>query len=184
MCILCDYQCKPKIVFILSKVRYHTWQLERPFFSLTNGQNFLLFCLRWHPTVYHFCPLFTSHCLDNKLCFSCSSHWPPQKIKDPLRSFSLFLRGHSVTQILLSSLLFSRITSVMSGGTHTLDWSVQHWAVSIRARKCELEVPDQSCWANLSSIHICVKIPQITHFSLVSIIGKFKMLLMICIHSS
>lgn len=26
--------------------------------------------LRWHPAVYHFCPLFTSQCLDYKLCFS------------------------------------------------------------------------------------------------------------------
>lgn len=30
----------------------------------------IIFSLRWRPAVYHFCPLFTSQCLDNKLRFS------------------------------------------------------------------------------------------------------------------
>lgn len=127
------------------------------------------FCLRWRPAVYHFCPLFTSQCLDNKLCLSRRSHWPPHKMKEPSRFFSLCLRGHSVTQILLSSLLFSGITSVRSGGTHTFHWSVWGWrreSVSINAWTCTLWEPDH----NQSKALIWLMHPE----SLIKFLFKFS----------
>lgn len=82
--------------FIASKLRVHISASiytyispnEESWFCCFQTSSQHIFLLRWHPAVYHFCPLFTSQCLDNKLS-SLSSHWHPHKIKELSRFFSL-----------------------------------------------------------------------------------------------
>lgn len=106
------YMCVRVLFFFLMK-------------SLLWQSHLIIFFLRWHPAVYHFCPLFPSQRLDNKVHVFCSSHWPPYKMIELSRSFSLCLRWHCVTKILLSSLLCSGMISVSNVGTHNFHQSVQ-----------------------------------------------------------
>lgn len=145
--ILCVYQCKTKC-FIVSMIRFQAGWINVFFFKrlMKSTVSADLFC----SLISSFSPqddilLFTvsAHYLQVSVwTINCASlavtHWPPHKIKEPSRFFSLCLRGHSVTRILLSSLLFGRIASLRSGrrGEPTLFTDLSGVAAQVCLNQC------------------------------------------------